>query len=201
MSQPLARPAVNHIFSRFAHRRLNVKMMRGDMRKKYSILLVGLGVMLSGTAQAQVKDIEVAARTFKFIEGAPSGSAVLGIVSDPSVSASSSQANAIKSALGSGKSFGGINLSPKIVSPDSIDGVDLLFVTDGLGAQHSKIGQTASAKKLLSFSTDKSCVESKHCFMSVQSSPKVEILVSRTATDAAGLKLKQALKMMVEERD
>lgn len=156
---------------------------------------------LGGQAAAQSKDLEVAARTFKFIEGAPSGSATIGIVSDPSVPDSTAQADAIASALAGGKSIGSVTLTPKVIAPDGISGVDLLFVTNGLAASHSTIGAAAKAQKLLTISTDMACVASQHCVMGVQSQPKVQIIVSRSATDATGLVLNQALKMMVEERD
>lgn len=157
--------------------------------------------MIGLHAQPQEKDIEVAARTFKFVDGAPYGEAILGIVSDPSIAASSSQANALASALDGGKTISGVTFIPKVISPTEISDVDVVFVTNGMSAHHQAIGDAVSSGQLLSFSTDKTCVTARHCFMAVQSAPKVEIVISRSATEAAGLQLNQALKMMVDERD
>jgi hypothetical protein len=165
------------------------------------VLVTGLLFLGTGNAFAQTKDIEVAARTFKFIEGAPAGAATLGIVKDASVAESASQADALSAALGGGSTVGGITLTPKVIGPDAIDGVDLVFVTNGLSGAHASIGEAARAKGIMTISTDMACVNAKQCVMGVASSPKVQIVVSRSASAAAGLNLNQALKMMVEERD
>ncbi|NQY15293.1 MAG: DUF4154 domain-containing protein [Henriciella sp.] len=171
------------------------------MKTSLCAACLGLSFLIGLHAQPQEKDIEVAARTFKFVEGAPSGEALLGIVSDPAIAASSSQANALAAALEGGKTISGVTFVPKVIAPSEISGVDVVFVTNGMGAHHEAIGAAVSSGQLLSFSTDKTCVTAKHCFMAVQSAPKVEITISRSATEAAGLQLNQALKMMVDERD
>ena len=171
------------------------------MNKKLIPLFVSACSLLPASAFAQAKDIEVAARTFKFIEGAPSGTATLGVVADPSVAASQAQADAIVAEFGGGKSVGGLTITPKVVAPGDVSGVDMVFVTEGLGAQHSAIGAAAGSAGILSLSTDMACVDAGHCVMGVRAEPKVQIVVSRGATSAAGLTLNQALKMMIEERD
>ena len=151
-------------------------------------------------SHAQTKEIEVAARTFKFIEGVPSGSATLGIVTDGS-GPSQAQADAIAGALAGGKAMGSVTLNPKVIGPDGVGGVDIVFVTDGMAGQHAAIGSAAKGAKRLAFSTDMACVEAGHCTMGVKAEPTVKIVVSRGAADASGLTLNQALKMMIEERD
>ena len=170
------------------------------MNRKTLIISTAAALLGIQPCFAQGKDIEVAARTFKFIDGAPKGSATMGIVVDASVAESAAQGDALMSALGGG-AVAGLTITPKIIAPGAADGVDLIFVTNGLGAAHGDIAAAAKAQGVMTFSTDMSCVEAQNCVMGVQSEPKVQIVVSRSASSAVGLTMNQALKMMVEERD
>lgn len=173
------------------------------MIKKLGVLL--LAALLPATVLADVaeRDIQVAARTFGFVNGIPAGEVVIAIIHDPANSASKAEADQINGILGSGLKVAKHTLKPKLVPVSAMDlaGSNVAFVTAGLAANHAAIASATSGAKMMTVTTDFGCVDAKHCVMGVAAEPSVKIQISRSAASAAGLEFSQALKLMVTESD
>ncbi len=158
-------------------------------------------VLVSPAALADpAKDIQVAARALGFLESAPHGAVVLGIVYDPSKPASLAERDALMAALGSGLAAGDMTITGKPIEASAVGGASglaALYVTTG--SPYAEIGAAASAKKLMTISSDKACAQSGACVMSVVTAPAVEITVNHGAATAVGASFKAAFRMMIKE--
>ncbi len=146
------------------------------------------------------KDLQVAVRALTFLEKAPSGSAVMGVVFDPSKPTSVAEKNAVMAAIGSGYSAGGLTVTGKPVEASavgSVSGVTALFVTTGVA--YGPVGAAAKSKNLITIGTDTACAASGGCAISVSADPKVEIVVNRATAAAVGATFKAAFRMMIRE--
>jgi len=144
------------------------------------------------------KDIQVAGRALTFLENGPSGHVVIGVVFDPSKSASVAQKDAVMAALGSGLDVGSLTLTGKPMEVGAISGgVAALYLTDGLN--FAAAGAAGKAHKLITISADSACVNSGACVMSVTTTPKVEIKVNRAAAAGIGVSFKSAFRMLITE--
>jgi hypothetical protein len=172
-------------------------------QKLLSRAAVGAVVALSLplTAHADpTKDLQVAARALTFLEDGPTGSAVLGVVFDPSKPASVAEKNAVMAAIGGGFHAGALTVTGKPVEAGAVGGVSgvaALFVTTGIG--YGPVGAVAKAKKIITIGSDPACATSGACTMSVATEPKVEIIVNRSTAAAVGAVFKAAFRMMIRE--
>ncbi|MEP3114281.1 YfiR/HmsC family protein [Nisaea sp.] len=172
---------------------------------KFFSFLAMAACLLPGIAWADIteRDLQVAGRTFGFINGIPKGDVVIGIVVDEGNAASKAEADQLSGLLSGGLKVAKNTLQPKLIPVSALDfsGTNVAFVTSGLGAQQAAIFAAASGAKIMTVSTDFSCVDAKQCVMGVASKPKVKIQVSQSAAGATGLQLSKALKLMVTESD
>jgi hypothetical protein len=162
-----------------------------------SALLVG-GV--PGAHADAAKDLQVAARALGFLEAAPSGNVVLGIVFDPGKPATVAERDAVMAALGGGLTAGEMKVTGKPIEVGAVggaSGVAALYVTTGV--DYAAVGSAASGKKLLTISSDKACAVAGQCVMSVVTSPAVEITVNHASATAVGASFKAAFRMMIHE--
>ncbi|MGA2709454.1 MAG: hypothetical protein ACLQJ0_11175 [Steroidobacteraceae bacterium] len=146
------------------------------------------------------KDVQVAARALGFLENAPHGAVVLGIVYDPGKPATVAERDALMAAIGSGLTAGDLTITGKPIEASAVGGAGgmaALYVTTG--SPYSEIGAAASGKKLLTISSDKACAQSGACVMSVVTTPAVEITVNHNAATAVGATFKAAFRMMIKE--
>lgn len=162
-------------------------------------------LLLSGVANAGVseQDIQVAARTFNFINGLPKGDIEAGLVYDPSIAESKTEAESLNSKMASGLKAGKAKIKSKMIQVSEISGSGLkvLFIMPGLSSKYDSIYGSASKINALTVSTDFDCVAAQKCVMGVASKPNVKIEISRGAADSSGLEFAQALKLLVSEKD
>lgn len=146
------------------------------------------------------KDLQIAVRALTFLEKAPSGSAVMGVVFDPSKPGSVAEKNAVMAAIGGGYSAGGLTVTGKAIEAGAVgsaSGVTALFVTTGVA--YGAVGAAAKSKNLITIGSDTTCATSGGCAISVSADPKVEIVVNRAAAAAVGATFKAAFRMMIRE--
>ncbi|HUK02674.1 MAG TPA: hypothetical protein VLW26_10380 [Steroidobacteraceae bacterium] len=146
------------------------------------------------------KDLQVAARALGFLESAPSGNVVLGIVFDPGKPATLAERDALMAAIGGGMAAGDMKITGTPIEASKVgsaSGVAALYVTTGVN--YAEVGAAASGKKLLTISGDKACAQAGQCVMSVVTSPAVEITVNHNAAAAVGASFKAAFRMMIHE--
>ena len=168
-------------------------------------LTIGLAfgaLTLSANAQITQTNLLVAGRALGFIDALKHNSAVrVGIVYDPAVAQSAQQAAEFNAQLAGGLLIGGLNLRPVMVPLDRLDGdgVDAFLLTEGLGAEASRVARVGRARKIPCITFDLAQVRKGNCAMGVRSQPKIEVFVNRAAADATGMELAAVFRMMITE--
>ena len=175
-----------------------------DLRIIRAVVTVALGAVFAAAAPSALadpaKDLQVAARALGFLETAPHGNVVLGIVFDPGKPATVAERDALMAAIGAGISAGDMQLTGAPIEAGklgSVSGVAALYVTAGVN--YAEVGATASSKKILTISGDRACAQAGQCVMSVVTAPAVEITVNHNAASAVGATFKAAFRMMIHE--
>jgi hypothetical protein len=167
-------------------------------------ILMGLMSFCSSDAMAaelSKRDIEVIARTIKFVEPVIAAKASVAIIFDPSNPESVRQALTIEQALASEDI---LKLMPVVaqrvpVNNLAINNVRIAFLTTGVEAAAPRINEVTSANGVITVSSDKACAQRGHCVFSVSSEPSVSLWFSRAAASAAGLIFSPALLMLVKK--
>ncbi|MDQ0464832.1 hypothetical protein QO010_002616 [Caulobacter ginsengisoli] len=172
-------------------------------RKKQLITALTMSLVMAFPLASHAdpaKNLAVAGRALTFLENGPSGSAVLGVVFDPSKPGSVAEKNAIMAALGGGYAAGSLKLTGKPIEVSAVggaSGVAALYVTSGVN--YAAVGGAAKARKLITIGSDPACAASGACVMSVATDPKVDIVVNRATAAAVGVAFKAAFRMMIRE--
>ena len=151
---------------------------------------------IAGVAQATTseRDLQVMARAAGFVDGLPRGNVPVAVVDGPN-------ADAVVAAMGAGVAGGGVTLVPRKVAVGDLagSGVRVIIVPEGQGGQHGAIAAAARSLHAVTMSTDMACVNSGNCVVGVAAEPRVEIVVSRAASTAAGVSFAQAFRVMIRE--
>ena len=168
--------------------------------------IICVAILACATTEARAienRDVQVAARTFGFVDNMPSGTIEVAIIYDPAVDLSIVEADKLVQILGDGLLAGRHTLTPKKISISDIDTVrsKVAFITMGMGAHHQHIFDAVKTKGVFTFTKDFSCISSKFCVLAVETQPSVRIEISNDAATASGLAFGQALKMMVKMKD
>jgi hypothetical protein len=154
-------------------------------------------------AQVSDRDLQVAGRTFGFVDGMPQGDVAVAVVYDPAAPGSKAEADAIAALMGNGLKVAKNTLKPKLVPVSALDlsGTKVAYVTAGLAGHHDAIFTAASGAKAMTITKDFACVDAKKCVMGFASEPAVKIQISRSAASSTGLAFSPALKLMVTESE
>lgn len=134
------------------------------------------------------------ARAVGFVDGMPRGNLPVAVVDGPN-------ADAIVAAMGAGVAGAGVTLVPRKVPVSGLaaSGVRVIIVPEGQAGQQAAIAAAARGMHAVTMSTDMTCVNSGNCVVGVASDPRVEIVVSRAASTAAGVGFAQAFRVMIRE--
>ncbi len=171
--------------------------------KLISAIMAGLAGTTVGASETSKADIQIGVKAAAFVEPALRGLVETAILYDPSNPASKADADAIMSVLREGQRIKQALLNPRLVDVETLSNLDdtsLAFVSHGLQAYHQTIASKASGQGILTISSDMTCVDNNQCVIGVISKPRVLIVISKQATQAAGLGFKSAFLMMVRER-
>jgi len=145
-------------------------------------------------ADTTERDLAIVVRAVGFVDGFPKGEVTAAVVDGPG-------ADAVVAAFAGGVSAGAITLKAKKVAVADLaaSGVKVIIVPEGQAAQHAAIATAAKQLKAITVSTDKPCVRSGHCVLSISSTPQVEIVMSREAASASGVNFGAAFRVMIKE--
>ena len=80
-----------------------------------------------------------------------------------------------------------------------LEGRDVAFVTTGLERYQAAIGQAAAARKIVTVTSDFSCVTGGNCVMGVHSEPRVQVLINRSAALATSSEFAPGFRLLVNE--
>ena len=153
-------------------------------------------------ADVTAKDVQVMARALGFTEKPPTGEVNIGIVFAPGNAQSAKEATDLQAMLGSGLKAGNLTLKPVMVKIDEIGAagdVGAFLLTEGVGADASKLAAATKAKQKPCITTDIPQVQSGACVMGIKSEPKVEIIVNKAAAADSGIGFAASFRMMITE--
>lgn len=165
------------------------------MKHRYAVLaLCAVFASVDALAQSSARDAQLMARAVGFANGLPRGAIDVAVVDGPG-------AEAVLAVMGQRVTAGGVTLTPRRVSLSALgaSGARVVIVPEGQAASHARIAEMARAMGALTISTDLDCVRANHCVVGVASSPRVEIIVSRSAARASGVSFAQAFRVMIRE--
>lgn len=163
--------------------------------------LVAVSPFARPAAAVTAKDIQVAARSVAFLSNPPSGTVQAAIVFDPANADSKAEAESVKSLISQFPKAGGATLSPVLVPSDQLGqlaGKGVVFMASGVG-NAAAVFDAAASNGVPTLSIGESCVRAGHCVVGVVTSPKVQILVNKSAAEAASVSFKSAFLMMIQE--
>jgi ABC-type uncharacterized transport system substrate-binding protein len=152
------------------------------------------------SAEVTPIDLQVAARALSFMERPLAGSVRVGILYAPENPGSVREAEALRDLLGTGLKAGALELKPFLVKIHEVASakVDLFFLAGFVGATEANAAGI-SASKVPCVTTDIAQVEGGACLMGVRSSPKVQIMVNRTAAKDSGIAFATVFRVMITE--
>lgn len=160
------------------------------------------GAATSGSAIAQMtgNTVKVGGRVASFLQPGPSGPVTTAIIYEPGDDASEMEARAIERELGGGLIVGSLTLRSRKVASNALDdlaGAKIAFVTRG--TNYREIASAAALRSILTISSDPACARAGNCAVVIQSSPRIQIIVSRAACSAARIRFNVAFLMLVKE--
>ena len=172
--------------------------------RAYILLLIVCTILFGrqdcAAGTADLRDLQVVARSLKFLGKGPGPRVVIGVISDP---ASPAEAAELLATIDGRLQSGSTDFSGRIIeigALDAMDGVDLVFVPPGLGAHQAEVFAAARERGLMTVSTDQSCVDNGYCVMWVKAEPSVRIVVHRAAAEASDIRFDTSFRMLVTER-
>lgn len=175
-------------------------MAKSDLQRLFAVACL-LCMPASGIHAQSADDVmQVASRAVSFLQPSPSGVVTAAIVYKAGDAASENEMRRIERSLGNGPRFGSMTLRPKRVASHSLSGLrgaKVAFVTRG--TNYRQVGAATAAQSILSISFDPVCTRDGHCALSVSSGSRVQIVVSRAATRAAGLSFNSSFLMLIKE--
>ena len=152
-------------------------------------------------AETSPRNIAVATRAVGFMEPKLAGPTPVAVVYAGGDGASEADASQIARALSSA-SVSGVTFKPQLVPSSDLAAIGrakVVFVAARTPNQAAVFG-AASKARAVTISFDMGCVAAGHCIVGVRTSPKVEIVVSRAALQASGIRFSQDFLMLVTEQ-
>ncbi len=157
----------------------------------------------SAAGTSDLRDLQVVARSLKFLGKGPGPQVVIGVVTDPKAPDESAVADGLLRLIDGRLRSGTTNFSGRVIEVgalDAMNGVDLVFVPPGLGAHQAEVFAAARERGLMTVSTDQTCVDNGYCVMWVKAEPSVRIVVHRAAAEASDIRFDTSFRMLVTER-
>lgn len=175
-------------------------------RLRASAAGLALGVLVlepgQGACATSLKDIQVGIRGVEFLTQPPRGQVPVAIIADGRSKVSQQDAAAIMGWLVSVGHGAKVELIPEVVDIADLASAQpyrVAIVASGLEASFARIGDYARAHGTLTITADLNCVRLGNCVLGVSTEPGVEVLLSRQASQAAGVEFVRAFRMMVKE--
>jgi hypothetical protein len=170
--------------------------MRTAYARMLSVVMMAFCAVVVVVHQANAateKDIQLLSKAVGFAEGGLGKD--VAVLFDAGNPASVSEADQVVGLL----SGAGLTGSKVAVSGAGGAAAKVLYVTTGLNGSWDAVASAAASGKKLTATMDDACVKAGKCVLGVQSTPAVEIKVSKAASAAAGVSFGAAFKMMIKE--
>jgi hypothetical protein len=151
-------------------------------------------------AEVMPADLQVVARALSFVEDLGPGDITLGIVYD---AASRGAAEAVATVMRGGLRSGAIVVRPALVDVAELarrSDLKAVFLMPGLAASGAELGRIVRQGRLVSLSTDGSCMSNGCCVLLVRSEPKIEIILNTQLADATATRFSAVFKLIVKRQ-
>jgi hypothetical protein len=178
--------------------RTNGRLRLGTFLIGCTLLAATAGVPARADGLTQ-KDVQILAKALGFLAPAPAGDAVVAIAFDPADPATRKDAETVAGYFGDGLKAGSAILKPKVVELSQLRAGGFVAVIVAAGVKGDQIASASKSLRVACITADASAVESGQCLMSVKSTPKVEILISRSAAAGSGVGFGSAFLLMAHE--
>ncbi|MDO9710950.1 hypothetical protein [Paracraurococcus lichenis] len=154
------------------------------------------------TAETTARDLQVLARALGFLDRAPKGTGELGIVYPAASPAAKAEAERVAALCGDGLRAGALTLHPRLVPAEAAGQAQVaaLLLTEAALPEAGQIAGALAGRGIPLIATTPAALDGNRVVMAVRSEPRVEILVSRAAAQAAGVTFSAAFRMMIQER-
>ncbi len=165
-------------------------------------LMVGCLAFAGSSSATTLKDVKVEVRVLDFVGGPVEGSPYLGIVYDPQNRESLADAQTIESWFGNGDVKARNAWVPVLADVHrlgELPGFRAAILADGMGGFADVVLDYARRYATLTISSDLACVRAGKCAVGVSSLPRVEVILSRQASQLAGVSFPESFRMMVTE--
>ncbi len=172
---------------------------------RLSALGLALGMLIAaGSTGAEAgslsqKDVQIMAKAIGFLEPPPSGPAIVAIAYDPADPASKQDAEELAGYFGDGLKAGAATLKPKVTEVGKLSAGGFIAVVTASGVKSDQVFSVTRSQHVACVTPDASAVQSGQCLMSIKSSPKVEILISRSAMSGSSVEFGSAFLLMAHE--
>lgn len=151
-------------------------------------------------AAATLTDLQIAIRALGFLQPPLSGEVSVGIVYEPASFQSAKQAADIRALIGDGLTVGNLTLHPVLVRISELATVKVgLYILAGAVVDAAAVATQTQQKHIPCVTMDIAQVRNGSCFLGIQSSPKIEILVNRAAAASSGAVFSSVFRIMITE--
>jgi hypothetical protein len=149
---------------------------------------------------ATLTDLQIAIRALGFLQPPLSGEVRVGIVYEPGSLQSAKEAADIRALIGDGLTVGNLTLHPVLLRISELAAVKVgLYILAGAVADAAAVATITQQKHIPCVTMDIAQVRSGNCFLGIQSSPKIEILVNRAAAASSGAVFSSVFRIMITE--
>lgn len=162
-------------------------------------VLIGAGSAGAMAASLSQKDVQIMAKAIGFLDPPPSGPATVAIAYDPSNPASKQDADEIAGFFGDGLKAGAATLTAKVTEVGKLAAGGFVAVVVASGVKPDQVYSVTKSQHVACITPDATAVQAGQCLMSIKSSPKVEILISRAAMTGSGVGFSSAFLLMAHE--
>lgn len=165
--------------------------------------MLGLACASPAFAGFTAKDGQVLGRTLGYVGDGLSGRLTIGVAFIPGDSASSTEAELVRSVIGDELAAGRVRLRVRLVPMEqmaSMTGLDALYIPSSLVDRASAVSRAAERLHIPTLSANPACVDQSVCIVGFVSEPAVQITLGREAAERAGVRFVQAFRMLVKEK-
>jgi len=160
-------------------------------------VLTGTQLVATLPLAASDKSLTVIARMFKFVQSSAGKSTVL------VVDNGGGDATAISDYLAKNPKLGNTNVTAQLISGAELASVSgdiaAIIVPDSAGDSFASVNEAAKRLGTIAVSTGKKCVETSKCTLGIETDPRIQIYVSRSARQAHGVQFNPAFLVMAKE--
>jgi len=157
----------------------------------------------AAAADMTERDLLVLVRALSFVQDMDTDMVRLAVVRDPADARSRAEAAELMSSIGDELDVANVHVFTTEVDIGDLGEsptADVMIVTAGLRPYYQQLADAAAAGRVLSVSSDMSCVQEGFCVLGVQSEPSVRLVLNARTASRNGVAFEPAFRMMVSER-